>query len=33
MPRGATFDVSARIENYDATVPLVEEIMHGMPDR
>jgi hypothetical protein len=32
MPWGATFDVPAPIENYDETVPLVEEITHGMPE-
>jgi hypothetical protein len=29
---GATSDVSALIENYDETIPLVEEITHGIPD-
>jgi len=29
---GATFDVPAPIENYDETIPLVEEITHGIPD-
>ena len=32
MPWGATFDVSAPIENYDETIPLVEEITHGIPE-
>jgi hypothetical protein len=32
MPWGATFDVPAPIENYDETVPLVEEITHGVPE-
>jgi hypothetical protein len=32
MPWRATFDVPAPIENYDETIPLVEEITHGIPD-
>lgn len=32
MSWGATFDVPAPIETYDETVPLVEEITHGMPE-
>jgi hypothetical protein len=32
MPWGATFDVPAPIETYDETIPLVEEITHGMPE-
>jgi hypothetical protein len=32
MPWGATFDVPANIENYDETLPMVDEITHGMPE-
>ena len=32
MPWGATFGVPASPESYDQTVPLVEELTHGLMD-